>query len=158
MRFLTACLGVAAVPGLAPGAQAAVDGSEPVICAAANIMECFPDGNCERIDAEDAGIPRFFRIDFEAKKMYWADEDTIRRANLDGTDAETLVSIAGMWARGIAIDLDGNRMYFTDASANPAIRRAYPAMGSRGRCLRPSQARTVLRGTRHGGGGCPSTP
>ena len=69
MRFLTACLGVAAVLGLAPGAQAAVDGSEPVICAAANIMECFPDGNCERIDAEDAGIPRFFRIDFEAKKI-----------------------------------------------------------------------------------------
>ena len=69
MRFLTACLGVAAVLGLSPGAQSAVDGTEPVICAAANILECVPDGTCQRVDAEDAGIPRFFRIDFEAKRI-----------------------------------------------------------------------------------------
>lgn len=83
MRFLTACLGVAAVLGLAPGSQAAVDGSEPVICAAANIMECFPDGHCERIDAEDAGIPRFFRIDFEAQQ--------ITRTQPDGDDVSSQI-------------------------------------------------------------------
>lgn len=69
MRFLTACLGVAAVLGLSPGAQAAVDGTEPVICAAANILECVPDGTCQRVDAEDAGIPRFLRVDFEGKRI-----------------------------------------------------------------------------------------
>ena len=69
MRFLAACLGVAAVLGLTPGAQAAVDGSEPVICAAVNILECVPDGTCQRVDAEEAGIPRFLRIDFAAKQI-----------------------------------------------------------------------------------------
>ncbi len=69
MRFFTACLGVAAVLGLSPGAQAAVDGTEPVICAAANILECVPDGTCQRVDAEDAGIPRFLRVDFEGKRI-----------------------------------------------------------------------------------------
>lgn len=69
MRFFTACLGVAAVLGLSPGAQAAVDGTEPVICAAANILECVPDGTCQRVDAEDAGIPQFLRVDFEGKRI-----------------------------------------------------------------------------------------
>ena len=69
MRFLTACLGLAAVVGLSPGAQAAVDGSEPVICASVTILECVPDGTCQRVNAEEAGIPRFLRIDFAGQEI-----------------------------------------------------------------------------------------
>jgi hypothetical protein len=69
MRFLAACLGVVAVLGAASGAQAAVDGSEPVICASVTIMECVPDGTCQRINAEEAGIPRFLRVDFAGQRI-----------------------------------------------------------------------------------------
>ena len=69
MRYLIACLGLAAALGLSPSAQAAVDGSEPVICAAVNIQECVPDGTCQRINAEEAGIPRFLRVDFAGQKI-----------------------------------------------------------------------------------------
>lgn len=69
MRFFAACLGVVAVLGLISGARAAVDGSEPVICASVNILECVPEGTCQRISAEEAGIPRFLRVDFAGQKI-----------------------------------------------------------------------------------------
>ncbi len=50
-------------------AQAVVDGSEPVICASVTIVECVPDGSCQRVSAEDAGIPRFLRIDFAGQQI-----------------------------------------------------------------------------------------
>ncbi len=69
MRFLARCLGVAAVLGMTSGAHAGVDGSEPAICASVEIMECVPDGGCQRISAEDAGIPRFLQIDFAEQRI-----------------------------------------------------------------------------------------
>jgi hypothetical protein len=69
MRFLAACLSVVAVLGMTSAARATVDGSEPIICASLNILECLPDGTCQRIDAEDAGIPRFLRIDFAGQQI-----------------------------------------------------------------------------------------
>lgn len=45
------------------------------------------------------------------QKMYWADEGSIRRANLDGTESETLVP--DTFANGIALDLDARKMYWT---------------------------------------------
>jgi hypothetical protein len=69
MKLLTVCLGFAVVLGSALSARAAVDGSEPVICASVNILECVPDGTCQRINAEEAGIPRFLRIDFAEQRI-----------------------------------------------------------------------------------------
>ena len=69
MRFFARCLGVVAVLGMTSGVQAGVDGSEPVICASADIMECVPQGVCQRISAEDADIPRFFKIDFAEQRI-----------------------------------------------------------------------------------------
>ncbi len=83
MRFFAACLGVVAVLGMTSGAQAVVDGSEPVICASLNIMECVPDGSCQRADAEDAGIPRFLRIDFAGQQ--------ITRTRPSGDDVSTQI-------------------------------------------------------------------
>ncbi len=69
MRFFARCLGIVAVLGMTSGAQAGVDGSEPVICASLDIMECVPEGDCQRISAADAGLPRFLRIDFAEQRI-----------------------------------------------------------------------------------------
>ncbi len=82
MRFFAACLGVVAVLGMASSAHAVVDGSEPVICASADVMECVPGGICQRINAVEAGIPRFLRIDFAGQKI------TRTRPNGDDVSSE----------------------------------------------------------------------
>ena len=45
------------------------DGSEPLICALADIVECLPGGQCERVTAESVNAPRFWRINFEDKQL-----------------------------------------------------------------------------------------
>lgn len=69
MRLLASCIAVIAVLGAAPGLRAAVDGSEPVICATMEIMECVPQGGCERVSAKGAGIPSFLRVDFAGQQI-----------------------------------------------------------------------------------------
>lgn len=69
MRLFARCLGVVAVLGMTSGAHAGVDGSEPVICSLAEIMECVPQEGCQRTSAEDAGIPRFLQIDFAEQQI-----------------------------------------------------------------------------------------
>ncbi len=59
-------------------------------------------------------------LDISAGKMYWTEyyynhnyDGTIKRANIDGTSVETLVS--GLQTPfGIALDLTGQRVYWTD--------------------------------------------
>jgi len=68
MRIVAFCLAAAA---LAPAwaAQAAIDGSEPVICAPSDIMECVPVDGCQEVSAETASLPRFLRVDFAARQV-----------------------------------------------------------------------------------------
>ena len=68
-------------------------------------------------------------------KIYWTDsgtggsnplqDDKIQRANLDGSNVETLLTYdnALRFPRGIALDVAGGKMYWTDASVD-SIRRA----------------------------------
>jgi len=69
MRLFARCLGVVVVLGMASSAHAVVDGSEPVICAAADVVECVPGGSCQKVTAESAGMPRFIRVDFAANQV-----------------------------------------------------------------------------------------
>ena len=64
MKHLAGCLGLAFGCVVASTTQAATDGSEPLICAVVDIMECIPDANCERVSAQSVGAPRFFHINF----------------------------------------------------------------------------------------------
>ena len=50
-------------------------------------------------------------------KMYWTDSlnDTIQRANLDGTDVEELFTKRFSFPSGLALDVAGGKMYFTVA-------------------------------------------
>jgi hypothetical protein len=69
MRLIARCLGAVVVLGMASSAQAVVDGSQPVLCDAADVIECVPGGSCQKVTAESAGMPRFLRIDFAAKQV-----------------------------------------------------------------------------------------
>ena len=57
------------------------------------------------------------KLDLKAGKLYWTDVfgDKIARANLDGSDAEDLVTKnAGVY--GLALDIQGHRMYWSNAA------------------------------------------
>ncbi len=58
-------------------------------------------------------------------KVYWTDtgNDNIRRANLDGSDAEVLVTGLN-WPMGLALDPVGGKMYWTNGISVSKISRA----------------------------------
>jgi hypothetical protein len=65
-------------------------------------------------------------VDSQAGKLYIANpiDNCLERCNLDGTERETVVSDVN--CRGLALDLNANRIYFADYAYNdPAICRAY---------------------------------
>ena len=79
--------------------------------------------------------PQSIALDTTAGKMYWTDSgtgapnplenDKIQRANLDGSNVETLLTFQNQLRvpRGIALDVAGNKMYWTDI-VRDRIRRA----------------------------------
>lgn len=69
MKRVILSIGLAIGPLLASGAHAEVDGSAPALCAAMEIMECVPNAACERISAQEAGIPRFLHVDFAENRI-----------------------------------------------------------------------------------------
>jgi sugar lactone lactonase YvrE len=60
---------------------------------------------------------RDFEIDSESGKLYWVTETSVRRANLDGTQSEVLVSSGLKFASGIALDRNAHRVFYTDTWA-----------------------------------------
>jgi len=70
-------------------------------------------------------LPGEITLDATKGKMYWADAGThkIRRANLDGSGLEDLVTreLSTPWA--LALDVAGGKMYWTDAGTGK-IQRA----------------------------------
>ena len=85
--------------------------------------------------------PKQLKLDSTHGKLYWSDREGMRvmRANTDGSNIETLVTVApdsasadmSNWAVGIALDLAGGKMYWTQKGPGPtngvgtgSIRRA----------------------------------
>jgi hypothetical protein len=64
---------------------AGLDGSTPVICAITNANECDSINGCVSSIAEDLGLPPFFRIDFNNKKIVAAGQA------IEGTKMETQI-------------------------------------------------------------------
>ncbi len=62
---LALCVSVLAVP---VGA-ADFDGSEPLLCASVDVMECDAGGECFRATADSISAPQFLRLDFKEKKL-----------------------------------------------------------------------------------------
>ncbi|MCY3737494.1 MAG: T9SS type A sorting domain-containing protein [Gemmatimonadaceae bacterium] len=80
-------------------------------------------GNVE--DLVTFGSPRSLALDVLEGRIYWTDQDTrwIWRANLDGSDAEAIVTARLIRPVAIALDLARDQIYWTDAGSN-RIQRA----------------------------------
>ena len=68
--------------------------------------------------------PHGIALDVPSNKMYWVEwaSGKVRRANLDGSGAEDLVTDESSHPRGFALDVTGGKMYWTDDA--PRIRSA----------------------------------
>ena len=98
--------------------RANLDGSTPEVLLASGLVN-----------------PQSIALDVAGDKMYWTDsgtgnpnplqDDKIQRANLDGSNVETLLTFQNQLRvpRGIALDVAGGKMYWTDITRD-RIRRA----------------------------------
>jgi hypothetical protein len=78
------------LPGLGLGAE--VDGSKPLICAILETVQCLPGQECLRGNAENVGLPYFFQVDFQGKKILIA-----REGKEEETKIERIGRQGGMW-------------------------------------------------------------
>lgn len=100
------------------------------------------DGSIERSDLDGGNItiiippggtftPKQLQLDKKNGKLYWCDREGMRvmRSNLDGSDIETLVQTgygeadrrdAKRWCVGIALDVEGGRLYWTQKGKDNA--------------------------------------
>ena len=72
-----------------------------------------------------ATAPASIALDVDGGKMYWTDWHTnkIQRADLNGSNAEDIITSGVNFSRGIALDLINRKIYYTDTSSDK-IRRA----------------------------------
>jgi len=93
------------------------------------------DGTIDRADLDGTNVtnivpsgatwtPKQLQLDAKNRKLYWSDREGMRvmRANLDGSNVETLVETghgdadrgdARNWCVGIAVDVNGGKFYWT---------------------------------------------
>ncbi len=95
------------------------------------------DGSAVEDLVTGLGSPEGIALDVAGGKMYWVDSgadkvtdsgivevtDKVQRANLDGSAVEDLVTSGLALPRGIALDVAGGKMYWTD-SATSKVQRA----------------------------------
>jgi hypothetical protein len=101
------------------------------------------DGSIERADLDGRNrtsivprgctfTPKQIQLEKKSRKLYWCDREGMRvmRADLDGSDIETLVDTsqgdsrpgpdASRWCVGVAVDLDGGKVYWTQKGPDNA--------------------------------------
>jgi DNA-binding beta-propeller fold protein YncE len=101
------------------------------------------DGSIERADLDGRNrktivpqggtfTPKQLQLEKKSGKLYWCDREGMRlmRANLDGSNIETLVDTsqgdprpgpdATKWCVGVAIDVDGGKVYWTQKGPDNA--------------------------------------
>lgn len=101
------------------------------------------DGSIERADLDGKNVtniippggtftPKQLQLDKKNGKLYWSDREGMRvmRANLDGSNIETLVDTSQgelrpgkevkKWCVGIALDVDGGKLYWTQKGPDNA--------------------------------------
>ena len=83
-----------------------------------DIKRAFLDGsNVETVVSIGNLGPRGLAFDFGTEMMYWTNMKSIQRSSLDGTAIEELVPYtAGSRYSGLALDVQGGKMYWTDVS------------------------------------------
>jgi hypothetical protein len=101
------------------------------------------DGSIERADLDGRNritivpqggtfTPKQIQLEKKSRKLYWCDREGMRvmRADLDGSDIETLVDTsqgdprpgpdASKWCVGVAVDPDGGKVYWTQKGPDNA--------------------------------------
>ncbi|MGA2883472.1 MAG: 3-hydroxyacyl-CoA dehydrogenase [Bryobacteraceae bacterium] len=101
------------------------------------------DGAIDRADLDGSNVtsivptggtftPKQLQLDKKNGKLYWCDREGMRvmRCNLDGSKIETLIDTsqgdprpgpdAKKWCVGIALDLDGGKLYWTQKGSDNA--------------------------------------
>ena len=101
------------------------------------------DGSIERADLDGRNrktivpqggtfTPKQLQLEKKSRKLYWCDREGMRvmRANLDGSNIETLVDTsqgdprpgpdATKWCVGVAVDVDGGKVYWTQKGPDNA--------------------------------------
>jgi DNA-binding beta-propeller fold protein YncE len=101
------------------------------------------DGSIERADLDGGNrktivpqggtfTPKQIQLEMKSRKLYWCDREGMRvmRANLDGSKVETVVDTsqgdprpgpdASRWCVGVAIDVDGGKLYWTQKGPDNA--------------------------------------
>ncbi|MGB9440993.1 MAG: hypothetical protein WCB15_23835 [Desulfobacterales bacterium] len=63
-------------------AAAQFDGSEPLLCAVVQMIECGGDGKCFPVTTEIAGIPRFLKVNVEKRTITATEESGITDVSL----------------------------------------------------------------------------
>ncbi|MEZ5066885.1 MAG: FlgD immunoglobulin-like domain containing protein [bacterium] len=81
------------------------------------IRRCLPDGTSDEVlvALENDTLPCGLALDHELGKIYWTERSAnrVRRANLDGTQIETVIPYAH-YPFGVALDPAGGRVYWTE--------------------------------------------
>ncbi len=101
------------------------------------------DGSIERADLDGRNrmtivpqggtfTPKQLQLEKKSRKLYWCDREGMRvmRANLDGSHIETIVDTsqgdprpgpdATKWCVGVAVDVDGGKVYWTQKGPDNA--------------------------------------
>jgi DNA-binding beta-propeller fold protein YncE len=101
------------------------------------------DGSIERADLDGRNrktivaqggtfTPKQIQLESKSRKLYWCDREGMRvmRADLDGSNVETLVDTsqgdsrpgpdASRWCVGVAVDVDGGKVYWTQKGPDNA--------------------------------------
>jgi hypothetical protein len=101
------------------------------------------DGSIERADLDGRNrktivpqggtfTPKQIQLERKSRKLYWCDREGMRvmRADLDGSNVETVVDTsqgdprpgpdASRWCVGVAIDVDGGKVYWTQKGPDNA--------------------------------------
>ena len=100
-----------------------------------SIMRANLDGSqvVTLVPAGGTYTPKQIKLDTQNKKIYWSDREGMRvmRANFDGSNIETLVATGhgdadrkdqGKWCVGIAIDVAGGKVYWSQKGGDNAHR------------------------------------
>lgn len=74
-------------------------------------------------------VPRSVALDLPRGKMYWTHEHGIQRADLDGSNVETVIALGFATYAGIAIDSTAEKLYWANASNGTLSRAALDGSG-----------------------------
>lgn len=96
-------LGIWLAPCLAAAGD--FDGSQPLLCASMDIIECDAGGECFRVTAESISAPQFLRIDFKKKSIRATqaskDERTTMIERMERVDGKLIIQGAEDGIEGV---------------------------------------------------------